>query len=347
MGFIYPQVLWCFILLMPLVMFWGFLRRRRENRLEQFTVRENWALLNNQVSTRARFHKGVLILLALSFSILAGARPYWGTREREVRREGTNIIFAVDISQSMRARDVKPSRLEYAKMVLRQILHESKGNRIGLMPFAGEAFLQCPLTTDHSILQDMLRRLSYDVVQMPGTNIPQVLESASEAFDRSGSGNRLLVLITDGEDHSEETMKAAELAAEAEIKIFALGIGTPEGSPIRLADNSFLEADDGTKVLSKLNAQVLRDLADKTGGRAYIAGPSGRIDPTPLIRDIKSATKEDLGEEKRIVREERFQWPLLLAILCLMIEAMIGDRRRQGLNGRKKRPVRSAKGGVA
>lgn len=328
MGFIYPQMFWSLLAIIPVIAIWQIVQRRRDKRLANFSVRENWDLLNPYVSGRARFHKGALIVLALALSVVAAARPFWGTQEREVQQRGTNILFAVDVSDSMLANDVIPSRLEYAKTLLRQILVEVRGNRIGIMPFAGEAFLQCPLTSDYGIAQEVLAQITVESVGVQGTDIPEVLKLAEQTFERSGGGSRILVLLTDGEDHSQAITDAAEQAAEKGIRIFALGVGTQEGSPIRMPDGTFKEADDGTKVFSRLDPQILRDLAEKTNGRAYIAGSGGRIDPSPLINDLKSIEKEDLGEDKRIVREERYQWPLALALLCLMIESLIGERRR-------------------
>lgn len=335
-GFVNPEYLWLLLALIPLVMLWSLSGRFRDTRLSRFAVRDNWPLLNRSVSPRGRFHKGALVLVALALAVVAAARPYWGTREREVKRRGTNIIYAVDVSDSMLANDVDPSRLDYARTLLRQILVETPGNRVGVMPFAGEAFLQCPLTTDYGIARDILGQVNYDSVALPGTDIPSVIDTAIEAFGRSGSGERVLVLLTDGEDHSEAILQAADRAKEAKMAIFGLGIGSTEGSPIRMPDGSFKEAPDGTKVYTRLNEEILRDLADRTGGRAYIAGRGGRIDPGPIIRDIQSITKEELGEEKRVVPEERYQYPLAFALLCLMIEGLIGERRANSRFGKGK-----------
>lgn len=335
MGFIHPQLLWLIVLLLPLMAIATFVRRRREARLELFTVRENWPILNRQVSTRARFHKAVLVFLALSFSIVAAARPYWGVQEREVARRGTNIIFAVDVSKSMLANDVMPNRLEYARLLIRQILVETRGNRVGLMPFAGEAFLQCPLTDDYGIVQDVLKHVTTNSISYEGTNIPDVIDQSIAAFERIGGGTRAIVVLTDGEDHTQELLAAARKAADNGIRIFAVGIGTQEGAAIRMPDGSFLSARDGTKVLSRMNPDILMTLADATNGRAYISPDTGRFDPTPLIRDLNNLENEELDQAKRVVRQERFQWPLGLAILCLFVEGLLGDRRRRLSGGVK------------
>ena len=326
-GFIFPQVLWGLVILVPLAALWSYVSSRRDSVVARFVVRENWPLLNRSVSKGARFHRGILIFIALSASIIAAARPWWGSRERQVTSRGVNVIFAVDVSKSMLATVILPNRLEAAKRIVRQVLPEIPGNRVGIMPFAGEAFLQCPLTTDYSIAQDVLQKMNFDAVSYQGTDIPQVITTAEAIFARSGAGSRALVIITDGEDHSDAITVAAQEAAKANIRVYALGIGTPEGSPLRLPDGTFLEDDQGHKVLSTLNTQTLKELADITGGSAYIAGESGHLDVAPLIANLQGLAKGDLGETRRIVHEERFQWPLALAILCLLIEPLIRERR--------------------
>jgi len=337
MGFIHPDLLWLILVLVPLSIAWSIVRRTRDGRLARFTVRENWSVLNRQVSSRARFHKGALIFLALALSVMAAARPYWGTRERAVKQRGVNVIYAIDVSKSMMATDVMPSRKDYAVQLVRQLLAETPGQRIGIMPFAGEAFLQCPLTTDYGVAQDILKQVDFNTVAYQGTDLMQVVQTAADAFDRTKAGIRALVILTDGEDHSAELEKAATLAAEKEIRIYALGIGSTEGSAIRLPDGRFLEAKDGTKVLSRLDVESLRELAERTKGQAYVAGSSGRFDSGPLVSDIRSLAQEEFGEEKRIIREERYQWPLGLALLCLCFEGLLGERRRDGKSRNRRK----------
>lgn len=339
-GFVYPQLLWLFALLLPLVVIWSFLQRRRESVMTRFMVRENWPLLNRTISSRARFHKGLLVLLALSFSIVAAARPYWGIREQEVKSRGVNIFFAIDVSNSMRARDVGTGagfqrgapndRLNYAKSIMRQMLLELPGHRAGIIPFAGDAFVQTPLTTDYSMVQGMLPRIDYDAISYPGTNFSEMIRVATEAFEASGDGNRVLVVLTDGEDHSEAIDAAARQAAEKNIRIFALGIGSLDGAPVIMPDNTYKEDTTGSKVLSRLDPEILRTLAERTGGRAYVASSGGQLDPRPVISDINRLEREEFGEEKRVFRQERYQWPLALGLLCLLAEGVIRDRKREG-----------------
>lgn len=337
MGFIHPQLLWLLVAIVPLIVLWSFLRNRRDAQLARFVVKDNWPLLNRSVSTNARLHKGILLLLALSLSIVAAARPYWGTRERQVKSRGVNVIFALDVSKSMLATDILPSRLEAAKRIVRQVLPEIPGNRVGVMPFAGDAFLQCPLTTDYGIVQDVLRQLDSSAVSYPGTNLPEVIRMADAAFDRSGGGSRALVIVSDAENHEDGLDEALEVAAKKGMRVYTLGIGTGDGAPIILPDGSYKEDRKGVKVLTRMNDSVMRTMAEKTDGNAYIAGAAGRLDPSPLIRNLQSLSKDDFAENRRVVREERYQWPLALALLCLLIEPLIGERKASTI--RKTRPA--------
>ncbi len=327
MGFIHPEVLWLFVLIVPLAVLWSFTRKRRDKKLSQFAVPENWNVLNRTVSPRARFHKGALILLALSLSVVAAARPYWGEREQELPQRGLDIIFAVDVSYSMLARDVPPTRMEHARTLLREVLAQIPGNRVGIMPFAGDAFMQCPLTLDYRIVAAMLRELDHRAVERPGTNVPAVIDQAIEVFERSGSGTRVIVLLTDGEDHSEAIEAAARRAAENDIIVYALGIGTLDGSPILMPDGTYLQDRDGNTVLSRLDEQILATLANETGGRAYTMGDGSRLDPGPLVSDLQGLERGDFGQQSRVIREERYQWPLAVAFLCLLAEGLLGERR--------------------
>jgi Ca-activated chloride channel family protein len=332
---------WAFVALVPVLIAWSFVNRWRERRLARFMVRENWGDLAGTVSRRARFHKGVLLLLALTLSVVAAARPWLGTHERELKARGINMIVAVDVSLSMAARDVgsitrqgrqvEMTRLEYAGQLLRQILIEIPGHRVGIMPFAGDAFLQCPLTTDYGVVLDVVQNLDFDVIDMPGSDFERLMNAAVAAFERSGDGTRILLLMTDGEDHSGRVSQIIRTARDKGITIYALGIGSREGAPILLPDGRYIEDSNGIKVTTRMVDSTIRELAEQTGGRAYVAASGGRLDPTPLIADLNAIEREDLGAEKRVVRHERFQWPLALALLCLAIESVIGERRRLNL----------------
>ncbi|MBI5154661.1 VWA domain-containing protein, partial [Candidatus Poribacteria bacterium] len=303
-------------------------RRARDRKLAQFVAAETWSVLNPHVSRNARRWRTALIFGALAFSVLAAARPLWGTRERLIRERGIDIIAAIDVSASMLAADIKPNRLEQAKNRLRQVLSSFPGQRIGIEPFAGDAFLQCPLTVDYGIAMDVLMGLRPNVIGTPGTSVARAIEAAREAFRESGVGTRVLILITDGEDLEGGTLEQAALAADESIIIYTLGIGSPEGAPIELEDGTFKEDENGSKIITRLDTETLAGVAQATGGKSYVARPGEVIDVAPMIAELSKLTKSDFAENERVVREERYQVPLAIALALLLLEGVVGDRRK-------------------
>ncbi|MDX2175215.1 MAG: VWA domain-containing protein [Candidatus Sumerlaeia bacterium] len=327
MGFISPEYLWLLLLLAPLALAGIWSRRRRLAKMEAFAHRDTWRVLAPHASPGRRFHKAVFLYAAFAFSVLAVARPYWGTRERELQRSGLDIMLAVDVSRSMLATDLAPTRLDQARTVVRDVLSRFPGQRVGLMPFAGEPFLQCPLTTDYGLLLDLVRQLRPDVVMTPGTNIAGAIRKGVEAFERAGQGTRILILVTDGEDHSGEAEAAAREAAAKNVVVYTVGLGSAEGSLLRNPDGSIVEDEDGAKVVSRLGIETLASVARLTGGDAYVVQPGASFDARPLIATLADYEKSDFEATRRIVREERFQWPLAIALLFLLLEALFGERR--------------------
>lgn len=336
MTFQHPEMLWGLVALIPLGVLWRFFAGRRERRLEEFVGRETWPVLNRYVSAAARRWKTALFFTAIAFAVVAAARPLWGTRERLARERGIDLIVAIDVSKSMLARDVEPTRLEHAKRSFRQLLASFSGHRIGIVPFAGEAFLQCPLTSDYGIALDFLEGLDTDVVGVQGTNLAAAIERANEAFGDGGLGQRVMLIITDGEDHEGKAIEAARQAAESDMTIFALGIGSPDGAPVFDKQGNILEDKQGHKVNSRLDIETLRQIAELTGGHSYIARPGEGIDVSPLVSELSKFEQTDGGREGRrtIVREERFQYPLAVAVVLLLTEALLGDRKRGLPRGR-------------
>lgn len=329
MTFQHPHMLWLLVALVPLAWLWNAVRRRRERRLAAFVERGTWPLLNAVVSTRARWWRTVLVFGAVALSIVAAARPQWGARERVVQERGIDIIVAIDVSQSMLATDIEPNRLEQSKRRFRELLTRFPGNRIGVMPFAGEAFLQVPLTSDYGLALKVLDSVDTRTIGTQGTNIADAIARARRAFREGGMGTPVLLLITDGEGHEGDVLEEARLAAAEGVRIFSLGIGTPQGSAIRLADNRLLEDSEGHKVLSRLDAETLRRIAEITGGQSFVARPGDEIDIAPLVAQLGRLERAQFGEEsRRLVREERFQIPLALALMLLFVEGLFGDRRK-------------------
>lgn len=330
MNFQTPAFLWLIALLLPLAGIWAWMRGRADRRTEAFVARETWDVLNRSVSKPSRRWRAALLVAALAFATIAAARPLWGTRERISKASGIDIVLAVDVSRSMLARDMNgKSRLEAAKVELQQVLDFFPGQRVAIVPFAGDAFLQCPLTTDYGIARTILRDIGPQSVAMQGTNLARAIDVARGAYSNAAVGSRALVLVTDGENHEarlDETVKAA--AAEG-MRIYCLGIGSEDGTLIQLDGKTTLKDAEGKAVLSRLDASTLAKIADETGGVAWIAKPGERLDVRPLIDELGKLERGEFGDERaRVLREERFQIPLAIALALFLAEGMIGERRR-------------------
>ncbi|NJK93023.1 MAG: VWA domain-containing protein [Blastochloris sp.] len=318
------------VLLAAAVMVYAELRRRQ---LLQ-TLAQNRLLpeLTANISLWRRRLKQILLLAALLCFGLAMARPQMGYRWEEIKRKGIDILFAIDTSRSMLAQDVRPSRLERSKLAVIDFSRNFNGGRLGLVPFAGTAFLMCPLTLDTEAFYESLQALDTNVIGRPGTNIGAAILEASQAFAKGSGDEKILVLITDGEDLSGEALSAARQVAEQGVKIHAVGVGTPAGDLIPDArgqgSNAFLRDNSGSFVKSRLDEGTLKQLASITGGSYHPLGQRGE-GLEAILRENQHLMKElELKESMRKVPLEQFQWPLLAGLILLMAEMLLRESRR-------------------
>ncbi len=323
-----------FLLLLWLVPFlaafylWSF--RRRAQLLEKFASHEMLARLLPSVSRSRQRTKAALLSTAVVMVILALLRPQWGFHWEEITRRGVDIMVAVDVSQSMLAEDVSPNRLERAKRELEDLLDILEGDRIGLIAFAGEAWVQCPLTLDYGAFAMFLDYLDPDLIPVPGTAIAQAIELAQESFVEQSSASRALILVTDGEDHLGNVMEAARKAKEAGIQIYTIGIGADQGAPIPSPDGEgFIQDRNGEVVMTRLDENTLQRVAVETGG-AYVRSTSGNLDLERIYTEGIRASLEatELKSTRQKKWEERFQWPLFVAVLILFLEPFVSERGR-------------------
>lgn len=264
--------------------------------------------------------------------VAAIARPQIGTRIEEVTREGQDIIVAIDVSASMMAEDISPSRLEKAKHEIGEMIDKLEGDRIGLIAFAGEAFVQCPLTLDYGAAKLLLSVINPNLIPLPGTNVSQALIKAIETFEQQERKHKILILITDGEDHVGDIDQYAEAAAREGIVIYTVGIGTPEGVPIPefdLAGNriGFRKDSDGQTIVTKLDELTLEKIASTTGGKYFRATPE-EAELDRIYAEISSGEKKELGSMQFTRFEDRFQYFLALFILILLFETILPERRK-------------------
>ena len=329
MRFDSPRIL--FLLPAAIVLLWLFwilVGARRRTLVARFGLPATMAKLARGLSPGRRRVKAALLTAGIALLLPALARPQYGTLERPMRRRGVEVLVAIDTSLSMLAQDVKPTRLDRAKQMLRDVLLRLKADSVGVVAFAGMPIVQCPLTTDHDMALNLLDAIDADSVPVQGTAIGAAIRKAVETFREPGTGRKALVLLTDGEDHDTQPVEAAKEAAKAGIVIYAIGIGTTEGTPIPMPKGGFKETD-GTKVSSRLDFDTLRQIAQATGGEAIIANPSGDKEVQEVCRRVEALAKSDLGASAVTVHLDRFQYPLAAALALLALEMLLGERRRR------------------
>ena len=298
---------------------------RRKRAIELMVHKRNEELLLHDLESRQRWISLLVMaiaMLSISFSLL---NPKWGFHWEEIQRKGVDVMVAVDVSQSMMAKDSEPNRLINAKRKILDLLSLIEGDRIGLIAFAGTSYLQCPLTLDYGAFQIFLDLLDTDLIPQQGTAIDQAIFMAMDAFRNSGQKSRALILITDGEEHSGEYLEAAKQASEMGIRIYTLGFGSPEGHPIPSPNGrGNLRDSQGNIVISRLNEEILQQIALETGG-AYVRAQTGDSDLRQIYEGqiLKKLEAQNLKSARQRRYEPRFQWFLLLGFLLILTDTFV------------------------
>lgn len=322
----YFHLLWL-IPLMTVIFLWT--RRKKIKLMEQFCDSLMIPHLARPDLWKIQRNKAALMILGISFMVLALAQPQWGFEWEDLKQEGVDIIIAVDVSNSMLAGDIKPNRLERAKRKIADLIKMLDGDRIGLVAFAGASFLQCPLTLDYSAAEIFLDSIDTDLIPVPGTAIGQAIRTAIKAFSQTEQKSKALILLTDGEDHEGKALQAAKEAKEQGIIIFTIGIGQEMGAPMPslISGKGFKKDKSGEVVISRLNETILQKIALETGG-SYVRSVTGDMDLNKIYRtDIKEKIeKKELKTTRRKLWQDRFQWFIFLALACFSLERSIREK---------------------
>lgn len=341
----FDQPIWLVITLVSIPsLIWVFRRfdRARWIALTKFASEHLLQKLTATVSSRLRFMKRWLLILSIGLGFFSLARPQFGFRWEEAKRKGIDILFAVDTSRSMLAQDVSPDRLTRAKLAVLDLLANLQGDRVGLIAFAGTAFLQCPLTLDEDAFRQSLEALDTNVIPKGGTNIASAIQEAEAAFSLGNTNHKVLVLLTDGEDLEANGIIVAKEVAKQRIRIFTVGVGTTRGELIPVRQESggveFLKDEKGLVVKSRLDESTLQQIAEATGGFYEPLGQRSEGLEAVYKRGLEPIPKQELSSYMNKVYLERFQWPLALALFCLVLEMLLGNRR-----GSSKFRVQSSK----
>lgn len=328
MRLAHPENLWLLPAVAVLGIFLYAADRRRRRHLLDFMGPAMLARMGAQYSPARAAAKLGLALAALACLALALSGPQWGTRLVKMEREGVDVVVAVDCSTSMEARDVKPSRMAVARRELGQLIDQLEGNRLGLVGFAGSAFAFCPLTLDISATHLFLDQIDSNALPVPGTSLGDALRTAMECFPAGDSNRKIIVLLTDGEDHHSDPLGAAREAAKAGVTVYTVGIGNPDGEPIPDPEGGFVRDPQGKLVMSRLDEQTLRQIAKDTGGR-YVHVDGTRTDSlAPVLSAIAGAERHKLQESTQHRGVERFQILLGTALLLLAAERCLTTKKR-------------------
>lgn len=328
-----PQMLWLLVLLvLPLIAFFWWAWRERQRLITQFISARLLAHLKVGVSATRQKARMVMIVAAVVMLVLAMARPQWGFTQEEARQRGLDIIMAIDTSNSMLAEDVQPNRLARAKLAALDLARRATTDRLGLVAFAGSAFLECPLTLDDAAFSESVASLDTRTISDGGTAIGEAIDEARKAFKKESGNHKVLVLFTDGEDHDSNAEAAAEKAAADGIVIFTIGVGTSEGELLRILDDQghvdYIRDDQGNPVKSHLNEELLQQIAQATKGFYLHLSGTGTMD---LLYDRGIAPLPKSENSSRLFQRyrERFYWPLGFAIALLIAEMFLPDRKRK------------------
>jgi Ca-activated chloride channel family protein len=333
--------LYVLLILLPLlvIFFWLALKMKKQamQRFGNLALMERLAL---SFSPKKQRWKIVLLLLAVFFLLFSMARPQLGTKLTLMKREGVDIVVAMDCSSSMLAEDFKPSRLDKAKQEVNGLISRLRGDRVGLVAFAGVAFIQCPLTLDYSAAQMFLDIMDSDLIPQPGTAVGDAIRTSIKAFNQKERKYKVLILLTDGEDHDSEPLEAAEEAAAEGIRVYTIGIGSVQGEPIPMRNKrgeitGYKKDKEDNVVVSKLDETTLQKIALTTGGKYYHA-TSGEMELDKIYDEISKMEKKELEGRLMTQYEDRYQVFLFLSILLLTAEFLISERRGRKAVARMK-----------
>ena len=346
-----PEWFWGLLAIPVLIALFFRAEQRGAQRLQQFVSARLLPELSATVNRPRRILRFALQMLGLALVCIALAQPRWGYTFQDVKRKGLDLLIAVDTSRSMLSNDVQPNRLERVTLAVHDLISQMQGDRVGLIAFAGRAFLQAPLTIDYDAALESVNDLDTKTIPEGGTNISDAIKLAVQIFGKSAVGNRALIVFTDGEELSGDAVKSAKAAGDTGVRIFTVGVGTPQGSliPITGEDGgtAFVKDENGQVVKSKLDEGRLKEIAQATGG-FYLHLEGGP-------RTMQFLYAEGLGKmqaadiDARLSRQpiERYEWPLSAALVALGLSMLIGERKRVRVRNRLPVPAQTVTAAAA
>ncbi|MBI4535027.1 MAG: VWA domain-containing protein [Ignavibacteriae bacterium] len=329
--FAHEEYLYLLLLIPVVIVLYWFLARARTSALSRFASVNILDRLAESASRVKRIVKFVFFVAAIVLLVVGLANPQIGTRMQEVKQEGVDLFIALDVSLSMKAEDLKPNRLEKAKLEIRNLIDRLTGDRIGLVVFAGEAYTQFPLTTDYSAAKLFLDVVDVDVVPNPGTSIGAAIERALDSFDFEEPSSKVIVIMTDGENTEGNAFDAAEDAAKKGLRLYTVGMGSPTGAPIPIYNSAGQQVDfkrdrGGSVVVTRLDEVSLEKIA-AIGDGGYYRGTNTQDELDEIYNSINALQKREFGVKQFTDFEDRFQYFVVAALLLLVIELLISEKR--------------------
>ncbi len=326
----HPEALYLFLLLIPLAMGFVLFVWGRRKAMKRVAVPSIWDKLMPYRPSGKHYVKFTLILLAVSFFIIALANPQRGLKAEKVKRKGVDLVVALDISKSMLAEDEKPNRLARSKQFISRLIDKLGGDRIGLIIFAGNAYLQVPLTSDYTAAKTFLRTITTELAPTQGTAIGDAIRMARDAFENADPKYKVVLVLSDGENHEGDALKAATEVAEEGVIIHTMGVGTTKGSPIPIYERGrqidYKRDKEGGIVFSKLNEEMLQKVSIQGNGR-YFRLEQGNTEVNAIMNELAGMEQKEFEEEVFTDYEDQYQGFLLIGLILLAIEYFITERK--------------------
>jgi len=329
--FAHPEYLYALYAVPIFILLFWYLTRNRKKILGKFAQKDLQKLLLPNYSRIKNSLKFGIIIFVFILLVVAASNPQVGTRMEEVKQTGIDVYICLDVSLSMKAEDIKPNRLDRAKFQIANLIQKLRGDRIGLIIFAGQAYVQFPLTSDYSAANLFLNAVDVNSVPQQGTAIASAINLAVKSFDYKTSTQKAIVIITDGEDHEGDVMQAVKDAVAKDIKIYTIGLGSLDGVPIPMYNNSgqqigFKKDRDGNVVLTKLDASILQQIASAGNGQ-YFQGTNYEDQLNEIYKDLSQLEKTEFGVKKVTDYEDRFYYFLIPALILLVLEFFINEAK--------------------
>lgn len=328
--FAHPGLLYLLIVIPLLIVFFVMMARKKKKAIAEFGNPELLEPLMPLLSFRRGAWKFVMLMLALVFVIIGVAGPQFGSKLQQVKKKGVELMIALDVSNSMMAQDIKPSRLEKAKMAIARMVEKLSNDKVGLIVFAGDAYVQLPITTDYSSAKLFLSNISTDVVPIQGTAIGSAIDLAAKSFTPETETSKTIIVITDGENHQDDAVAAAKRAREKGITVHTIGMGLEQGAPIpeKGHPGQFMKDGSGNIVVSKLDEKTLKEIA-KSGEGLYVRASNTEVGLTQLLDEVNRMEKTLLEERIYTDYAEKYQYFLLVGLFFIFVEFMILGRKNK------------------